>query len=67
MNINLNYKTVSGLEVKDLRKENDCNCSLSSSYVYYGQILLNGTWLNTRWNSAGDNISGIKEWKLIHK
>lgn len=58
-------QTVSGTPVRNLRRPEVCNCSLSS-YNISGEVFLNGDWIKTKWTDNGDNISGIKDWKLIN-
>lgn len=55
-------KTLSGLEVKIFNSE-DCKCNLSS-FTIIGEVFFDGKWIRTKWNDKGDNVSGIKDWKL---
>lgn len=66
MDFNLEpIKTVSGNEVRNLKKQlgSECNCSLSQTLLI-GQILVNSTWHETKWNLDGTNVSGVERWRL---
>ena len=58
-------KTVGGNVVRNLKKQigSDCNCSLSQTLLI-GQILVNSTWHETKWNLDGTNISGVERWRI---
>lgn len=66
LDLNQPIKTVSGNAVRNLTQEKrNCNCSLNSHNIS-GQVLINGSWLPTKWSNLGTNLSGISKWDLVN-
>lgn len=64
IDVNRPVKTISGLDVRNLKKEiNSCNCSLSKSGLT-GEVLVNSLWHRTKWHESGVNVSGIQMWNI---
>jgi len=67
VNLSLRVQTRAALPVQNIREEKkNCNCNLSSSFNITGEVLVNGTWHRTSWNSSGQNISKISAWDLVN-
>lgn len=65
LNIQLRFKTNSGIPVRNVKEEKrNCNCNLSSSFNFSGEIFVGGIWHRTKWNSNGVNASGIHDWNI---